>query len=63
MDELNKETPAKAYQCRLCDHFDVDDATDHVFCRLGHYPGDKDPNGCREDFRPVKGRGIIGAHL
>lgn len=59
----NNKSKIKAYQCHLCDHFDVDDFSDKTFCHCGFWPGCGDPDGCREAFRPVQGRGIIGAHL
>ena len=59
----NDKSKIKAYQCELCEHFDVDDLSDETFCHRGFWPGCGDPDGCREAFEPVKGRGIIGAHL
>ena len=32
------------------------------FCRAGYWPGCGDPDGCREAFKPITGRGRIGVH-
>ncbi len=35
---------------------------DKRFCRAGYWPGCGDPDGCREAFKPITGRGRIGVH-
>jgi hypothetical protein len=52
----------RAYQCGICDRLDVDDISDKRFCRAGYWPGCGDPDGCREAFKPITGRGRIGVH-
>lgn len=52
----------RAYQCGICDRLDVDDVSDKRFCRAGYWPGCGDPDGCREAFKPITGRGRIGVH-
>ena len=58
----NNQKKIRAYQCDICDVLDVDDFTDKRFCRAGFWPGCGDPDGCREAFRPIEGRGRIGVH-
>ncbi len=58
----NNRKKIRAYQCDICDRLDVDDCTDKRFCRAGFYPGCGDPDGCREAFKPITGRGRIGVH-
>lgn len=58
----NNKAKIRAYQCKICDNLDVDDFTDKLFCGYGYYRGCGDPDGCREAFRPIKGRGRIGVH-
>ena len=58
----NNKDKIRAYQCEICANLDVDDFTDKKFCHAGFWPGCGDPDGCRKAFRPVEGRGIIGAH-
>lgn len=58
----NNKKKIRAYQCEICERLDVDDATDKKFCRCGFWPGCGDPDGCREAFKPITGRGRIGVH-
>lgn len=58
----NSKKKIRAYQCEICERLDVDDATDKRFCRCGFWPGCGDPDGCREAFKPITGRGRIGVH-
>lgn len=51
-----------SYQCGICDRLDVDDVSDKRFCHAGYWPGCGDPDGCREAFKPITGRGRIGVH-
>lgn len=52
----------RAYQCRICENLDVDDVSDKLFCQFGFWPGCGDPDGCREAFMPIEGKGYIGVH-
>ena len=47
---------------KTADRLDVDDVSDKRFCRAGYWPGCGDPDGCREAFKPITGRGRIGVH-
>jgi predicted RNA-binding Zn-ribbon protein involved in translation (DUF1610 family) len=52
----------KAYQCQKCEHLDIDDVEDKVFCGIGYWKGSGEAYLCKEAFKPVEGRGMIGAH-
>lgn len=58
----NDKTKIRAYQCEICDNLDVDDATDKRFCACGFWPGCGEPDGYREAFKPITGKGRIGVH-
>jgi len=62
MKNEKENKPSRAYQCEICDRLDVDDVTDKLFCRCGFYPGCGDPEGCKEAFIPIEGKGRIGVH-
>lgn len=58
----NNKNKIRAYQCEICDRLEVDDFSDKKFCRCGFYPRCGDPDGCREAFKPIEGKGRIGVH-
>jgi hypothetical protein len=58
----NNKAKIRAYQCEICDRLDVNDLSDKRFCTAGFWPGCGDPDGCREAFKQIEGKGRIGVH-